>query len=140
MSGGGDNNAQKCIKDEDGVMEYEDHKVIQVPEEQKMVGGLRVIKLPPSPDDFCTICDPIMKTPLRTAVFTTFFCWLPLGIVPVIFGLVSIYFALKAENSNTREIKQLYSDRSNTISWIGMMLFVTILTVSIIIIATSGIL
>ncbi|XP_039249638.2 uncharacterized protein LOC120327242 [Styela clava] len=103
-------------------------------------GGLIVIDIPPPPEDICKICDPVMKTDLRIAIFTTIFCWFPLGVLPIIFGFISIHYALEAKKTDSAELRSRYSYISASISWIGMMLFVTVLTLGVVITATCGIL
>nr|XP_002130511.1 uncharacterized protein LOC100184438 [Ciona intestinalis] len=103
-------------------------------------GGLIIQTLPPSPRDCCDFLDPYCNNDLHLAIITTVCCWLLLGVIPVVFGFVSIYYAIKARDTKDEELKQKYSSKSRSISWVGMLLFTVVVTIAVVILATCGIL
>nr|CAB3262874.1 uncharacterized protein LOC100184438 [Phallusia mammillata] len=96
--------------------------------------------LPPSPKDCCMFCDPICADDYKLAVLSTVCCWLPLGILPVVFGIVGIHYAKKARKTSNPGLRKRYGSYSRTISWIGMLIFTVVITLAVIVLATCGIL
>uniref|UniRef100_H2Y4Z9 Uncharacterized protein n=1 Tax=Ciona savignyi TaxID=51511 RepID=H2Y4Z9_CIOSA len=104
------------------------------------VGGLIIQTLPPSPADCCDFLDPVCNNDLHLAIVTTLCCWLFLGVIPILFGFLSIHYAIKASKTKDEEVKARYSRISRNISWIGMLLITIVVTLAVVILATCGIL